>query len=231
MNEVMRRSACCLLSALLLCSCVGCANSVHEISEGDAAQSSSKNDDAAEQAYKAFTVDALDRIAADDLNNSDKLVLVNKLGAKSVHGDDAIPFAKKVDENNMYYVVSKYLCINGTPCVMEMLSKMNEGRWIDANGTRFLLDKSRGESRKLFLDPLTATYSRRYFETYLTHMEGMECVEIIDVNQFKQVNDTYGHPAGDVVLRDIAAGAVGMKNYISRQPLFCTQSFGEGSLD
>ena len=29
---------------------------------------------------------------------------------------------------DMYYVVSKYLCINGTPCVMEMLSKMNEGR-------------------------------------------------------------------------------------------------------
>ena len=108
-------------------------------------------------------------------------------------------------KTDMYYVVSKYLCINGTPCVMEMLSKMNEGRWIDANGTRFLLDKSRGESRKLFLDPLTATYSRRYFETYLTHMEGMDCVEIIDVNQFKQVNDTYGHPAGDVVLRDIAA--------------------------
>ena len=106
---------------------------------------------------------------------------------------------------DMYYVVSKYLCINGTPCVMEMLSRMNEGRWIDANGTRFLLDKSRGESRKLFQDPLTATYSRRYFETYLTHMEGMECVEIIDVNQFKQVNDTYGHPAGEVVLRDIAA--------------------------
>ena len=106
---------------------------------------------------------------------------------------------------DLYYVVAKYLCINGTPCVLEMLSKMNEGRWIDANGTRFLLDKSRGESRELFSDALTGAYSRRYFETYLIHMEGMECVEIIDVDRFKQVNDTYGHLAGDVVLRDIAA--------------------------
>ena len=107
--------------------------------------------------------------------------------------------------SDMFYVVAKYLCINGTPCVLEMLSKMNEGRWIDANGTRFLLDKSRGEHRELFADPLTGAYSRRYFETYSIHMEGMECVEIIDVDQFKRVNDTYGHPAGDVVLRDIAA--------------------------
>lgn len=106
---------------------------------------------------------------------------------------------------DMYYVVAKYLCINGTPCVLEMLSKMDEGRWIDANGTRFLLDKSCGENRELFSDPLTGAYTRRYFETYITHMEGMECVEIIDVDQFKLVNDTYGHPAGDIVLRDIAA--------------------------
>ena len=106
MDQVMRRSACCLLSTLLLCSCVGCANATHERSSGGAVQSSSENDGAAEQAYKAFTVDALDRVAIDDLNSSGKLVLVNKLGAKSVHGDDAISFTKTVDDSNMYYVVS-----------------------------------------------------------------------------------------------------------------------------
>ena len=77
----------------------------------------------------------------------------------------------------------------------------------------FCLDKSRGESRKLFQDPLTATYSRRYFETYLTHMEGMECVEIIDVNQFKQVNDTYGHPGG----------GCGAERYCSSYPVLYPQ--------
>lgn len=106
MNQVMRRSACCLLSTLLLWSCVGCAKAAHESSGDGSAQSSSENDDAAKQAYKAFTVDALDRVAVDDLNDSDELVLVNKLGAKSVHGDDAISFTKTVDDSNMYYVIS-----------------------------------------------------------------------------------------------------------------------------
>ena len=106
MNQVMRRSACCLLSSLLLWSCVGCTKAAHESFGDGSVQSGSENDDAAKQAYKAFTVDALDRVAVDDLNSSGKLVLVNKLGAKSVHGDDAISFTKTVDDSNMYYVIS-----------------------------------------------------------------------------------------------------------------------------
>lgn len=40
-------------------------------------------------------------------------------------------------KTDMYYVTARYLCVNGTPCVLEMLSKMNEGRWIDANEPDF----------------------------------------------------------------------------------------------
>ena len=91
--------------------------------------------------------------------------------------------------------------------VLEMVSRLNEGRWIDANGSRFLLDRTRGEDMQLFLDPLTGVYARRYFETYRTHLEGMEGVALIDVNSFKHINDTCGHAAGDAALRDIA-GAI-----------------------
>ena len=109
--------------------------------------------------------------------------------------------------NEMYFVIAKYVSVNGTPCVLEMVSRLNEGRWIDANGSRFLLDRTRGEDMQLFLDPLTGVYARRYFETYRTHLESMEGVALIDVNSFKHINDTCGHAAGDAALRDIA-GAI-----------------------
>ena len=105
---------------------------------------------------------------------------------------------------DMYFVVSKYLNLNGTPCVLELLSRLEEGRWIDANGTRLLLDRNHDGNMDLFLDPVTDTYSRRYYETYRAHLEGMESIAIIDANRFKQVNDSFGHPAGDAVLREIA---------------------------
>lgn len=105
---------------------------------------------------------------------------------------------------DMYFVVSKYLNLNGTPCVLELLSRLDEGRWIDANRTRLLLDRNHDGNMDLFLDPVTDTYSRRYYETYRAHLEGMESIAIIDANRFKQVNDSFGHPAGDAVLREIA---------------------------
>ena len=105
---------------------------------------------------------------------------------------------------DMYFVVSKYLNLNGTPCVLEMLSRLDEGRWIDAKGTRLLLDRNHDNNMDLFQDPVTDTYSRRYYETYRAHLEGMESIAIIDANRFKQVNDSFGHPAGDAVLREIA---------------------------
>ncbi len=56
-------------------------------------------------------------------------------------------------------------------------------------------------------DPLTGLVNRRAFERRL-HMEaerversnGNVCLAVLDIDNFKQVNDTYGHPCGDEVL-------------------------------
>jgi len=60
-------------------------------------------------------------------------------------------------------------------------------------------------------DPLTGLYNRRYLDTIATR-EMARCereaqylsIVIIDLDHFKQVNDTYGHQGGDEVLKRLA---------------------------
>ncbi|MGX7826166.1 diguanylate cyclase [Actinokineospora sp. 24-640] len=60
-------------------------------------------------------------------------------------------------------------------------------------------------------DGLTQLYTRRFFETKLERdvetarrEDGALAVLMIDVDHFKAINDTYGHPVGDRVLAEIA---------------------------
>ncbi len=55
-------------------------------------------------------------------------------------------------------------------------------------------------------DPLTGLYNRRYLFEYLASLEGTQSISIalLDLDHFKQINDTYSHFVGDEVLRGAA---------------------------
>ncbi len=59
-------------------------------------------------------------------------------------------------------------------------------------------------------DPLTGLYNRRYLEESLgreleraRRRGGQFSVLVVDVDHFKRLNDTFGHDAGDLVLREV----------------------------
>jgi two-component system cell cycle response regulator len=61
-------------------------------------------------------------------------------------------------------------------------------------------------------DGLTGLYNRRYFDSYFSHnlREAVQqrkplSLMILDVDHFKRINDTYGHVAGDAILREVAS--------------------------
>ncbi|MEG6521280.1 GGDEF domain-containing protein [Desulfotomaculum sp. 1211_IL3151] len=77
-----------------------------------------------------------------------------------------------------------------------------------------------------YYDPLTSLPNRRFFDKLIKQefssmqRQGHESVIIIlDIDNFKNVNDTYGHPVGDNILRQLAillANNVRESNTVSR---------------
>ena len=60
---------------------------------------------------------------------------------------------------------------------------------------------------KLYHDVLTGAYNRRYYEDIASRIVGPAGIALMDVDDFKICNDTYGHYAGDMAL-ETAANAI-----------------------
>lgn len=100
----------------------------------------------------------------------------------------------------VFQMISRYVEIDGRPYVMEMIQNLDESIQIDQEGYDKLISKLSGYNEKLYTDVMTGIYNRRFFEEKIKNMEDEAGIAVIDLDDFKLHNDTYGHSAGDAAL-------------------------------
>jgi diguanylate cyclase (GGDEF)-like protein len=100
-------------------------------------------------------------------------------------------------------ILSDFAAHDPTPDFMFV----SQGQLTALNDARRMADRlGRLEAERRYQalhDPLTGVGNRRRFTESLGNNPGAGLV-IVDVDAFKEVNDTFGHPMGDAVLRSVA---------------------------
>ena len=104
----------------------------------------------------------------------------------------------------IYYVIAKYLEVEGRPYVLEIVSHVTDETLFGAYGKGDFENVISNYNKKLYIDPVTEAYNRQYYEEQLIGLTCVGTVAMMDADTFKNINDTFGHHAGDLALQSLA---------------------------
>ncbi len=110
----------------------------------------------------------------------------------------------EVAGDDPYQVVSMYVEIDGKPCCLEMASRIDGDFMPDGYSRDEILSSVRIHKEKVYIDPVTGVYNKRYYVEKLSKMDNAAALMFADIKNFKRINENFGHQAGDDVLRQVA---------------------------
>lgn len=90
------------------------------------------------------------------------------------------------------------------------LLELSIGNYIKRIITQYNAEQMAKMTDQAHTDPLTGLHNRRYADKYFQRIASdagtqRYCVAMLDIDDFKKVNDTFGHNTGDIVLKEVAA--------------------------
>ena len=112
-------------------------------------------------------------------------------------------YYKKREQRLLKKLHQQEVALNAANQKLAQLIKNQKAQLDETTEQRAAHDQKLKE--ELYKDPLTGAYNRRYYEEVIRKSIGPAGIALMDVDDFKICNDTYGHHAGDVALKTVAS--------------------------
>lgn len=107
-------------------------------------------------------------------------------------------------DSHIYFIISKYIEVEEKRFVLEMISKSNDETFYAAQGQNKMAKILTKLNQRIYTDSLTKAFNRAYYDEQVKGMLSKhDGVMMFDVDKFKMINDTFGHLAGDLVLKEL----------------------------
>lgn len=127
----------------------------------------------------------------------------NCISAKTVRTKERM-MKFEITERDIFQIVSMYVEIDGKPCCLEMVSKLDDSFIPEGYSREEVLSSIHIHKEKSYIDWVTGIYNKRYYAEKLCRMEKVSAVAMADIKGFKHINESFGHQTGDDVLRQVA---------------------------